>query len=485
MMSLDGAQWSDVLSQGPIESAEMAPFVVAERVRDAFVRYLADHRGDEPPWMSRLTRTQQRSFRLDYALTETDLYWAIPTVPYTGIGYLMLDGGLTEATARTFGLSRLAKIAQLGKLHAPITAEVGNKNHVAYAGLFHHNRLVHSCNVRALALLMAVNNGLGELDTRTLEIAGLTHDTLTPVYGDGTKPIDPEMFDEDLHYPELLHGASWERLRDQYRIDEQLLVDTVQGRGILGTILDIADKLSYLSCDLEAYVGSCQPTRWNENLETYKEITGVIARRKYLLGVWSAVKVEGGKVFVDDASWLGDVLLLRALMFKNLYFHPGSRYVERMTATILVRHLIDIGRVRKEDLLRMTDEQMDALIYEEFGHDVDPLAVGRYVEDQRVHVFTTLDEARQREEELLNAGVPIVFIDTHPPAKSGMHLLVRSGNAVLPFAEACPKEAAEIDRVIKAAATVKLYYLDQPYEALSASLKNISDVIRGRRALCR
>jgi hypothetical protein len=250
---------------------------------------------------------------------------------------------------------------------------------------------------------------------------------------------------------------------------------------MLGTLLDIADKISYLSADVEAYVSCGRPVGWNEYPGTYEEIIGVLARRRYMLGLWSVVKMRDGKVFVDDASWLGDVLLLRALMFKNLYFHPGARYTERMTATILVRHLIDTGKLQKRDLLQLTDHQMDNIIREQFGHEADPAVVGLYNEDQRVEVYPTMAEAERRMEQLLDAGVPIVFIDTHPPAKSGMHLLVRSGNALAPFEEACPEMASQINAILKAAPTVKLYYLDTTYEALPPSFKKISDVIRGRR----
>ena len=60
-----------------------------------------------------------------------------------------------------------------------------------------------------------------------------------------------------------------------------------------------------------------------------------------------------------------------------------------------------------------------------------------------------------------------------------MHLLARSGDAILPFAEACPEAAAKIDAIIHAAPTVKLYYLNTTYEALPPSFKKISDVNSG------
>jgi hypothetical protein len=481
LSSLTGDWWKEVVSEHMLPIACMSSFNAAQCVKEVFFHHLKINDGEEPAWVYHLSATQLRSYRVEYAMMETDVFSIIPCVHYTGVGFVMICDGLTQETYNVFSLWRLQHIAQLGKLHGPVITESGSPGILSAGSMFSHNRLAHSYDVRAIGLLIAANNGLTETDTRTLEIAGLTHDTRTPCYGDGTKPIDPVLFDEDLNYPKLLHGADWERLRDRYHIDEQLLIDTVQGKGMLGTLLDIADKISYLSADVEAYVSCGRPVGWNEYPGTYEEITGVLARRKYMLGLWSVVKVEDGKVFVDDASWLGDVLLLRALMFKNLYFHPGARYTERMIGTILVRHLIDTGKLQKEDLLRLTDHQMDDIIRKEFGHDTDPAVVGLYNEDQRVEVYPTLAEAERRMEQLLDAGMPIVFIDTHPPAKSGMHLLVRSGNAVIPFQEACPEMASQIDAIIKAAPTVKLYYLDTPYEALPPSFKKISDVIRSRR----
>ena len=85
--------------------------------------------------------------------------------------------------------------------------------------------------------------------------------------------------------PTLLHGEDWERLRDRYRVNERLLIDTVQGKGMLGALLDIADKLSYLSADVRAYVDCGRPGGWNDYPGTYEEITQVLARRKYMLGL--------------------------------------------------------------------------------------------------------------------------------------------------------------------------------------------------------
>ncbi len=60
-----------------------------------------------------------------------------------------------------------------------------------------------------------------------------------------------------------------------------------------------------------------------------------------------------------------------------------------------------------------------------YGVDVTPLIIGSFALEPRVELFSTVSAAQQREKELIDSGVPITFIDVHPPAKPGTHFLVR------------------------------------------------------------
>ncbi len=433
--------------------------------------------GEDPEWLHNMNRCQQAEFCRCHTITEGELLFALPSVPYAGIGYIVTDSGFTHRACETFNLFRLQNIAQLGRLHDPVVVEAG-MTPLSYGMLFGQNRLAHSLDVRAIALLMAKNNNLDPRRTRILETAGLTHDALTPAYGDGTKSIDPSFFDEDANYRNLLCGDRWETFRRDYDIDADALVATVQGEGPLGSLLDIADKLSYLSRDVQPYIGRYSPDGPISYSDGYHEVYRFISKRKHLLGLWGTVRTKGDVVFVEDGVWLGDVLTLRAWMFRNLYHHQGSRYLERMTAVVLVRHLIDIGAITKDDLLRYDDFFLDKMIRERFGVEVNPVVADSYNANPRVEVCTTLAHAEERERELLRSGVGITFIDAHPPAKPATHLLVRKKGKILPFAEAYPHETEEIDTIIKGIPTVKVYYLDVPRDRLPWQLREVADIVR-------
>jgi hypothetical protein len=185
-------------------------------------------------------------------------------------------------------------------------------------------------------------------------------------------------------------------------------------------------------------------------------------------------------VVFDDKEWLGDVLRLRALMFKNLYFHPGSRYLERMSGVILVRHLIDTGVIRKEHLLRIDDQDLDRILEKHFGQEVNPTIIGLYDMEPRVEICASIEGALRRERELLQSGVSVTFIDEHPPAKGGTRFLVRKDRKICSFAEACPREAEEIETIARSTPTVALYHLAVAYNDLPMPLQKVADVIRER-----
>jgi hypothetical protein len=103
------------------------------------------------------------------------LHAALPSVPRTGFGYVVLRGGFTEETADIFNLRRLKGVVQLSGLQKPS------------GELYRHTRFTHSLDARAIALLMALSNDLEPSLTRTFELAGIIHDVLTSHMAIGLK----------------------------------------------------------------------------------------------------------------------------------------------------------------------------------------------------------------------------------------------------------------------------------------------------------
>jgi hypothetical protein len=413
-------------------------------------------RGAEPWWMKRLPDAAKRHLRRNYALTDgLEQFACMPTLPLSGIGYVVQEDGLVEATIRVFGLFRLGNIRQLSFLHDPV---VHNVESTSIGMLFGHTRLGHSLDVAAVAVLIAVNNRIFGQLRRTLRVGATSHDALTPAGGDTTKLIDPPAFDEDANYANLLVGDGWEALREHYGLSAELLTDTVQGRGVLGAILDIADKVAYVARDASLYLGRYAPSGPVMYPAGYADVRAVIARRRFVCGVWDSVRVHGGSVFFEDGERLADFLLLRALLFRELYHHPGSRFLEYLVSRVVVQWLYDTGKLRRETLLRMTDGHLEYLVGEIIGESFRTTMISG-IDHPRVETFDSLDAALRREHELRTNGTEVTLVDEfNPPAKSGTRLLVQRRGSILPFAEAHAERAAEIERIIRPEQPFRLYY---------------------------
>jgi hypothetical protein len=179
----------------------------------------------------------------------------VPSFPYTGLGGYVVDVDsetLIGGAFAAFNLSRLSDIRQLAWLTIPVLDE--DRKEADYYPMRHeHTRLVHVLDVAALVTALIAKLELSSCEANTLVLAAITHDARTPAGGDTTKLIDRKFFDEDLHYAELLDGEGVPELLERFNVPRQLLVETVHGKGVLGRLLDVADKTAYLSRDASIF----------------------------------------------------------------------------------------------------------------------------------------------------------------------------------------------------------------------------------------
>lgn len=429
--------------------------------------------GREPSWVDKLPVEVRRLLR--YARPTHDDFEPLAIqndLPYSGMGYAVMEGGLVDTTLRAFDLYRLANIKQLGYLQDPIVSGLP----VAGVSIdFNHSRFGHSLDVAAVLNLMLRNNGFAGPDLYTGQVAGLSHDALTPAGGDTCKFIDPAAFDEDAHYPELLQRHDWSQLRQSYGIDEAALIATVQGHGVLGKLLDLADKIAYVSRDVRAYLRKYEPHGPVAYPGEYLQIRDLIDKRPLINGIWDAIRTEGSNVVVRSPKRLADFLKLRVLLFRFLYYHEGARYREFLMSSVLMRYLYETGAVTRDDLIRMTDADLEHLI---------DRATGRYMtlhaldvqNDPRVEVFNTKEQAYAREDELMRDGIVVSCVENLDGAiKPETHYLVETNRGIRPFKEANPRLAEEIEALARLENPIRLYYAASKDPGLSPTfLKALS-----------
>jgi HD superfamily phosphohydrolase len=423
--------------------------------------YRAEY-GKEPEWMAEKPLSVQRRLRLDWAILEENPLSILGVYPHTGLSYMVREGGLCEELMHAFKLFRLHGIKQLGFLQTPWFEDSLYPQPIA-----EHNRFVHSLDVMVIASVIGYNLGLDEVRFNTLRMAAFTHDMGTPAGGDSVKLVNPAAFDEDLNYPQLIGRFNWEHIRTKYKIEEELLIETILNRGLLGQILDIADKLAYVARDLHACDPYLHYGRDHYDQHGLHTILTLVERYPNVCGLWDAVSVHEGRMVITDAARLSAFLKVRTLMFRELYYHPNARFGEYLVSRVLVKSLYNSGRLTRERLLEMQDYELHMVLNEEFGTGRHHAAISSVVTEisaagaQR-KTFHQREEAEKFAESLRAGGNPFVLVeDNHRGIKTGAHFKVMTPQGPQSFAYAYPGEARELEEMATLFPSVHVYYLEK------------------------
>ncbi len=433
------------------------PWLV-EAIKVNYFRYFEQNK-KEPDWIEQVSPLCRQNIRREHMLREyDDTLYILPSIPLSGTGgYIISEGGITQDVTNALGLGRLGEIRQLAKLTDPVTTKEESPGHFATA--FQHRRYAHSLDTMAIMRLMAVRNGLDEQTTNAAIVAALAHDMYTPAGGDTTKMADPERFDEDARFAEILQEPLYIELCTKYNIDPQVVVDIVQGRHPISNVLNIADKASYLGVDAGVYLsryGKKGPVAYPSDKEN--PIHKIVKNDPNICGLWDSVTLEGDRVVIEDADRLGNFLKLRALMSRELYTHPGARFMEVLIGKIIIPYLIKEKVIDPERLLEQTDEELNymvSMVIDEQGA----------INASRVETFLTIEEAKEAQERLASQGVKISFIENLAPRTTGGSYFVRprDGGDPVAFEKAYPRKTSEINKIMNSANPCRLYYLDKSF----------------------
>ncbi len=417
------------------------------------------------PWLSLIPRDLCQVVRKGYAIGGgVEPFAVMPKIPYMGFGYIVLeDASISENTmakeaAHVFKLFRLHNIKQLAFLHHPVTeTDPGFDIRTP----FPHTRYLHSLDVLAVCTILAYNCKLPPHEARVLTLAGEVHDALTPAGGDGTKLVDRELFDEDVQFPRLLKGEKWEQFRDKWCIDGDLLTKTVLGEGVLGELLNIADKTSYIARDAHQYLDKfCFPQLKERNRTAiYQIMENLVAKNPHIAAIWEAVEVIDGKVVITDADRLADLLFLRALLFKGLYYHPHCRYMEYLVGKGVTKIMYETKRLTYEELMSHGDELIEHKVDEFFGSKY-LLSSFRVLEHAKVEEYADYASACSRAASFDADNNTVVITDdfVHVSNSATKSFWVKDKGVIQKFASARPKRAAEIDALMTFPHIKRLYF---------------------------
>jgi hypothetical protein len=305
---------------------------------------------------------------------------------------------------------------------------------------------------------------------KTMVLAALTHDVLNPAGGDTTKSIDFAAFDEDIGYPEVLGYPDVGRFLRDEGIDSTLLAATIRNEGPLGSVLDLVDKLGYISRDTINFEGSRDtyvvPWDWQS---PWRELVSRLTRTEKLTGLWQSVKVDEAGVVITDPHHLYRYLYARALMFRHLYTAAEARHQESLIARTILSFLYDTGRLSRAWLLTHTDYELRS----EVGRLLSE-GFFEYLANYRAtyRVFDTVERARAFEGECL--AKKHYFVQTEDVGsffKPATHFWIETAVGIMPFAESAPQLAAKVQVAGKPTQPIRVYYIEGDQPPLHAQWK--------------
>ncbi len=391
----------------------------------------------------------------------SDFIMMLSPLPFSHPDFGVKDGGLTLDIWNAFRLERLMHVRQLAFTQHPFILDMDGT--IDEGAHFTHTRGGHVLDVMAVLSLIADNNREtlpfhgSSSPTRLLRVAGLVHDALTPAGGDAIKMIDPVGLDEDANFPRIFYGASAsenepERACRELGVSKRELAEVILGKGTLGTLLDMADKISYVARDTGQFLGFCQdgPNR-EPYFPEYPHVAELVRKDPWICGWWESVRVKRDYAWVEDGERLGRFLELRLRMFRGLYLR-GPRTMDFVLPITVAGYLYRSGKLDREDLLRMTDLDLDRRIAKFCGLREQWELHKLSRKEATMETFPKEEDARTRERELVASGRPFVFReDIQKPLKPATHLLVRRpGRASLErFRDAYPEKTEELKTLCK------------------------------------
>ncbi len=425
-----------------VVNPHVAGITLSQAYETAFVET-----GKEPEWIEYCQLETRRSLRVERLRDKAEPLCLYSLLPYSGFCYLVVEDGMTDKATKHLGLARLARVRQLGFLQHPTVGARDSSEIIA--STYSHSRFHHGLDTLAVASLIGRNCDLSDEDMRHLQFAAPMHDVLTPAGSDSVKRVAPEAFDEDASFPAIFKKEKWPEIKRQFGLHEDYLTAIILGKGILGRIIDLADKSSYLARDVEAFipsVGSRTPDGYSDEQAIVRDL---VVRNPFICGLWGDARIVDGQFVLTNPKALANFLKLRALMFKILYYNPASRFSEDVLLQFGVRYMFEKGILTEEEVLTYGDEWVTYKLNEVFGF-IGLTEMSNSTFEPRVETFATREELTSREKDFLNKRDLLTHAVTR---KSLTHTGVESfkvfcDGRIRSLREVLPIEVAEIEKIM-------------------------------------
>lgn len=384
------------------------------------------------------------------------------SLPYSDLQSIWIpEYSIYEAAFRNLPLSRLAGVKQLSFL-----SYVGPNPKEVYFAEYSHDRLDHSLTVALVAEKILRQNRLPEDKINLGILAGLLHDIATPAHGDPVKYLDPEALNEETHWFETLDKYS-RLFLTQFGATEELMSAIINNQGVLGEVLDIADRITYTVKDLHAIRAQAKlPTI---DLNPYLIfINAILSHYPDIGNIYKEVGIDEKKqeVFFNDPKHLEAFLLLRAHLHQKLYYYPTNQGRDLFVTQLLRPFYSRDGnsQLNPQNLREMKDVELMNILFDCYkpllSHSefTFPNLVNWHPEFEK---FPTIEDAKKREDELRGkANIAVVGTKECKGFDPATTYKVAKGYKYVEFREYDPRAAQQIEQIAESTKGVFLFWAD-------------------------
>lgn len=383
------------------------------------------------------------------ALSEAEDGFVNVSLPHSDLRYVWLpEDSPYEYAWRYTSLPRTAGVPTLGS----ITYRDRSKPRQRYFFPFGQHREGHQYLVGLVAQTIAQNNFLREEEVTLATVAGLIHDNATPAGGDAIKKMDPKNLHEELHWKESIDERGWEYFRE-LGITEDILDATIKNRGLVGKILDVADRIVYVMMDINQIISNSRAFAGDDYLA---DLYNLIAPMPLLGNIYQDVKVDRRTrdIFFENPDRLRRFLQTRVLMHRNCYLDPVSQARDQVFTNLTSELYSPDGtkllspqllrRMRDSDLIEVLREEYDLSKVWQFSDSYFSL----YNWYPRYHRFEDADQARKLGIALSRYPDNFVVLGVNriPKISTGVHYKVRSRSGdLIPFSEYDPQTSQQLE----------------------------------------
>src|SRR6185369_16395731 len=186
---------------------------------------------------------------------------------------------------------------------------------------------------------------------KTGVVAAWVHDIATPAFGDVSMKVEPDKLDEEANWEKVI-GEEGYAFFDRHGLDPAEITTTIVNGGILGEVLDIADRIAYTTSDIYRFQhGVGQDVRVGRGAA----LLDYAAEHPDVGDIYKDVRVQGDQVYFENPERLAAFLKMRALLRRDFVEHPETQGRDIAIGNLIRRYLEQPGGLTLDRLREMGD----------------------------------------------------------------------------------------------------------------------------------